>query len=228
MLLQFTLYAVYNVDMSNDVLETDFLFQPRGAGTGWCFRMRTPDILIGYENPRTNKPYGNEIREGLATRNLREARRERDILLGKIKAEAAKVLAEKAGDVETALAYAEDLEQIDDPKMLETVELALTDKAERIEKASGTQQAKQWYQAATGTATPASLIYEKYVANRSSTLSVSLISDLRTAWNDFEAFAGKGISIEAVDRRMVATFVTEYLPSKKNTPHPRWPQPCHH
>jgi hypothetical protein len=52
--------------MTDDtMLDTNYLFQPRGAGTAWLFRMATPTTLIGRTNPRTRKPYGREIREGL-------------------------------------------------------------------------------------------------------------------------------------------------------------------
>ncbi len=60
------LSTVYNTDMGKDVLETEFLYQPKGR-KGWCFRMRTPEALIGYTNPKTGRPYGKEIREGQGT-----------------------------------------------------------------------------------------------------------------------------------------------------------------
>lgn len=58
------------------MLDTLYLFQPRGPGTAWLFRMATPKGLIGRVNPRTGKPYRREIRESLnGTRSLVEARR---------------------------------------------------------------------------------------------------------------------------------------------------------
>lgn len=57
---------MYNTFMGDtDLLDTKFLFQPRGEGTAWLFRMATPEALIGRTNPRTGKPYGREIRESL-------------------------------------------------------------------------------------------------------------------------------------------------------------------
>ncbi len=29
-----------------DMRDTDYLFQPRGQGTEWCFRMTTPKVLL--------------------------------------------------------------------------------------------------------------------------------------------------------------------------------------
>lgn len=66
-----------------DMLDTDYLFQPRRQGTGWCFRMMPPHVLIGRTNPRTGRPYGREIREGPDTRELKQARKLRDLRLGK-------------------------------------------------------------------------------------------------------------------------------------------------
>ncbi len=67
---------MYNIHMDgNDMLDTTYLFQPRGPGTAWLFRMATPKGLIGRVNPRTSKPYRREIRESLnGTRSLVEAK----------------------------------------------------------------------------------------------------------------------------------------------------------
>ncbi|WP_157932997.1 hypothetical protein [Roseovarius salinarum] len=62
-----------------------YLIQPRGPGTGWVFRMVTPPELVGMENPWTGKPFGREIRRGLKTRHLPEARKRRDVALGEIR-----------------------------------------------------------------------------------------------------------------------------------------------
>lgn len=73
------LSTMYNADMTDDdMLDTLFLFQPRGQGTGWCFRMVTPVALVGRTNPRTGSPHGRETREGLDTRDLKQARKLRD------------------------------------------------------------------------------------------------------------------------------------------------------
>ena len=57
---------MYNTFMDDpNMLDTLYLFQPRGPGTAWLFRMATPETLVGLTNPRTGKPYTTEIREGL-------------------------------------------------------------------------------------------------------------------------------------------------------------------
>ena len=65
--------------------EMRYLIQPRGPGKSWVFRMKTPPELIDKTNPITGKPFVNEIRIGLGTRRLSEARAGRDIMLGKIR-----------------------------------------------------------------------------------------------------------------------------------------------
>jgi hypothetical protein len=49
---------MYNKFMDDtNMLDPLYLFQPRGPGTAWLFRMPTPASLIGHINPRTGKPY---------------------------------------------------------------------------------------------------------------------------------------------------------------------------
>lgn len=199
------------------MVDTAFLYQPRGAGTGWCFRMRTPDTLLGYTNPRTGKPYGKEIREGLGTRHLREARRLRDIRLGQIRAEEGKARAEQLGDMDEAISYKEILAQIDDPELIEATEESIYIKAEKIEDRHGLDTAKRWYNVATRRETPLKTVYEKYLEDDGGKLSKSTQINLKTAWEDFRRFCKGDVTIEAVDRRMVAEFVTEYLPKLKTS-----------
>lgn len=61
------------------------LKQPRGPGKSWVFRMMTPPDLVGVPNPWDGKPLPKEIKKGLGTRHLPEARKRRDIALGDIR-----------------------------------------------------------------------------------------------------------------------------------------------
>jgi hypothetical protein len=78
-------------DMDNTMKDDDpmasrqYLRQPRGRG--FTFKMPTPPTLIGQDNPRTGKPYGKTIHEGLNTRDVRDAAKLRDLRLGEIRAE---------------------------------------------------------------------------------------------------------------------------------------------
>jgi len=62
-----------------------YLVQPRGPGKSWVFRMVTPPDLVGRPNPWDGKPLGKEIKRGLGTRRLPEARKARDVFLGDIR-----------------------------------------------------------------------------------------------------------------------------------------------
>ena len=198
----------------DSVLETKYLSQPRGPNTGWAIRMPTPKDLIGIVSPKTGKPYGKTIHEGLGTRNVADARKLRDIRLGEIRAEEAKVQAEKAGDVELALKNAEALRRVRHP----VAKLAIREGIERyatekIKPAAGFDKAKLWRDVARDEKIPLSLIHEKYLADEGKRLSRSSVNNLKTALKHFYAFAGEQISLQEVDRRFVGNFVMDYLPS---------------
>ena len=59
------------------------LIKPRGRG--YSFRMVTPEVLVGTENPWTGKPFGKEIKLGLHTQRHAEAVRLRDVRLGQVR-----------------------------------------------------------------------------------------------------------------------------------------------
>jgi hypothetical protein len=158
---------MYNAAMADDdMLDTQFLFQPRGPGTGWCFRMLTPPVLIGRTNPRTGRPYGREIRMGLDTRSLKDAWKLRDLHLGRIRLEESGVVSAAHGGLEEALAIAESLRAIDDNAQLDNIKTALVEQAERLEKRVGEKKAVRWYKTAVGERTPFKLICERYVIHQ--------------------------------------------------------------
>jgi integrase len=208
---------MYNAIMADDdMLDTLYLFQPRGPGTAWLFRMPTPAALVGRINPRTGKPYGREIREGLGgILDLRTARRLRDLRLGKVRLEEAEALAASNGSMEQALTIAQALKAMDDDDKREAAEQALTLEAERLERRVGEQKAIRWYKVASGQRSPLKDVIDQYKEDAGKTMSLSSLNNLRTAINEFLAFAGEDVALEEVDRRMVAEFVTKVLPNKK-------------
>ena len=185
MLLNSLLSALYNIAMADtDMLDTTFLFQPRGQGTGWCFRMITPTILLGRPNPRTGRPYGREIREGLDTRDLKQARKLRDLHLGKIRLEEVQALAEISGSMEQALQVASDLKKVDDPHEREAYQEAIEREAERIEKQAGIKKASRWYKTALGISTPLTDLLDQYKEDAGKTMSLSTVNNFSTARNE--------------------------------------------
>lgn len=209
----------------DDMLDTTFLFQPRGQGTGWCFRMITPTILIGRVNPRTGRPYGREIREGLDTRDLKQARKLRDLRLGRIRLEEGQALAEISGSMEQALQVAADLKAADDPHVEDAIKEAVLIEAKQIEARAGVRKASRWYKTALGISTPLKDVFDQYAADAGKTMSLSTLNNFNTARNEFLAYAGEDVALEDVDRRLVADFVVKHLPNKKGpkAPHGQGP-----
>jgi integrase len=64
-------------------LDMTYLSKPRSKG--YAFRMVTPEVLVGSDNPLTGRPFGKEIKLGLGTRRHAEALRLRDIYLGQVR-----------------------------------------------------------------------------------------------------------------------------------------------
>ena len=211
----------------NDMQDTRYLFQPRGSGTAYLFRFTTPDILVGRLNPRTGKPYGKAIREGLGgVKTIREALRLRDLRLGSIRVEEALALGEINGSSGEALEIAAQYRAVDDPDTREAMEDALIQKAEAIESRVGTKKAVRWYKMATGEVTPFNTACDQYKADRKSALSISTVNNLNTAIKEFHEYAGEDISLQEVDRHLVGKFVMEFLPNKKNPKAPNGQGPA--
>ncbi len=223
---------MYNTWMGDkDMNETKFLFQPRGPKTAWLFRMATPELLVGRDNPRTGKPYGKEIRESLGgTRDLTEARRLRDLRLGEIRQEQAEVIHQAEGDLDQAIEVAASLRNMDDEQRGD-IELVLYDQAKNLEhklarrltakkgkakaRAAAVEKASRWYRTAMGQETPFVAVFDQYKADKGKALSRSSLNNLDTAAKEFREHAGKDVSMDEVDRRVVAEFVTKFLPSKR-------------
>ena len=147
----------YNMTMGDkDVIETRFLHQPRGPGKGWVFRMATPELLIGQPNPKSGKPFGKTIHEGLGTRDLREARRLRDIRIGELRLLERKIATGEDGllfDREQWLETRQRLEKAGDHEQVEAIEHAYQDITEnRAAKTGDEETAARWYRTLTGRA----------------------------------------------------------------------------
>lgn len=211
------LAIVYNNHMAKKImLESLYLFQPRGPHTAYLFRMATPAILLGRTNPRTGKPYGKAIREGLGrARNLSEARRLRDLRLGEIRAEELDVVRHGRGGISEALDIAASLEAIEDQDERETLESALSVQADQLEKKIGEKRAVRWYKAATGERTPFSAACDQYKADPGIKLSKSSRNNLDTVIKEFKECAGADVSMQEVDRRLAAKFITQFLPNRR-------------
>ncbi|TNC93818.1 MAG: Uncharacterized protein FD119_3737, partial [Stygiobacter sp.] len=197
----------------DDVLDTKYLLQPRGPGTGYVFRMLTPAALMGQTNPRTQSAYGREIRVGLKTRSLREARTARDILLGAIRQQEQEFLGWQ-GTTEEAIELAKNLRPLmglgAEDVAASMARVANTILAPRI----GQDKAKNWHKVAMGKATPVRALAEKYHTEHEDKLSPSTLNNLNTALKELYEFGGKDILAESIDRQWAGSFVTSFLPNK--------------
>jgi integrase len=158
------LVTVYNMTMGDDVLETNHLYRPRGQG--WCFRHRTPDNLVGRTNPRTGKPFGKEIRLGLQTRDLREARHKRDMILGELRKLQAEHSAQNVASLGDAIEMAKEYRRAvntGDWGSEFVLEDMARDEAERIERVKGEAVAVRWFQTARAQGTPFSTYMDEWL-----------------------------------------------------------------
>lgn len=208
-----------------DMLDTQYLFQPRGQGTGWCFRMVTPPALVGKTNPRTEKPYGKEIRVGLKTHVLSDARKARDILLGSIRQQENEFLG-WCGSIDEAVDFFKlAAPRNDTEKKILSGFTAGVAKAE-LEPRIGPEKAKLWHKAASGKATPISFLAEKFTAECEGKKSKSYINNFKTVLNELYEFGGKLLAAEDVERSFAASFVTEFLPNRKSPKAPNGQGPA--
>lgn len=219
------LSVMYNTMMDDDVLETRFMFQPRGQGTAWFFRMVTPDALRGVSNPRTGRPYGREIKQTLNTRNVLEARRRRDEILGSLRLEEREALGDGEWTMSGALSISQQYRAADEEERSK-LDLVLVGEAEELERKRGEEFAGRWFLIATGQRTPLATASERYLAERSDELSQTTINNFKTALREFFEYTDEGVALEDVDRPMVARFVTEFLPSKTSAKAPRGQGPA--
>jgi hypothetical protein len=59
---------MYNIMAADPMLDSLYLFQPRGPGTAYLFRMPTPAALVGRLNPGPASPTGARSEKDLAAR----------------------------------------------------------------------------------------------------------------------------------------------------------------
>ncbi|MBO9452284.1 tyrosine-type recombinase/integrase [Tropicibacter sp. R16_0] len=88
-----------------------YIEQPRGQGTAYRFRMKTPAALVGREDPQTGKPFGTWIIRSLGgERHLPTAKKLRDMRLAEVRAIEASYRASERFSQERAELWAEALQ----------------------------------------------------------------------------------------------------------------------
>lgn len=200
--------------MGDEVRDTQHLYQPRGKG--WCLRIRTPKALVGQDNPLTGSKFGSEIRMGLGTSKLPEARDKRDMILGELR----KLQAEREGAslssmqeaAELAKAYRE--ARADGDLMLEVgVEETAYLTAEKIAATKGADAAKAWHTVATDQGLPVSVALEQWQAEAD--VAEKTRYEQRKTVEAFIEFCGDCL-VQDVNRRLAGKFVSEVLSKARN------------
>lgn len=69
-------------------------------------------------------------------------------------------------------------------------------------------------------------VFEDYRAKRRPPLSVSTVSNLKTAEREFLEFAGADVELRQVDRKLVRQFVDDHLPDQRNAKAPNGQGPA--
>lgn len=215
--------------------DVQYLVQPRGPGKSWVFRMVTPPALVGVSNPWNGKPLRREIKRGLATSHLPEARKRRDVLLGDVRRLEAGLGDEGSFSLTAAFAWRYALAA--DHKTPEGsqhggIEMVLHDKLEAAEaRGVPIDQLRRFSRIATGKGYPLDRALSEYVEARRvgnpfgfKPLKRSTVMNLETAvkhLRDFLRDDAKTASLEDVKTENARRFRDEYLPAVSS---PRNPQ----
>jgi integrase len=207
-----------------------YLKQPRGPGKSWVFRMMTPPDLVGVPNPWDGKPLPKEIKKGLGTRHLPEARKRRDIALGDIRRLQDSLSDGAAFSLASAVEWREAIatarESAEDPYNV-GIELVLTDKLEDAEsRGIPRDQLKRFARVATGNGFPLDLAHAQYVEARRpgnpfgyEPLKQATVANLDTAMKHLRAFLNddaKTACLEDVTPELAQSFRDVFLPSVRN------------
>lgn len=209
------------MDHKGKAEDLHYLTQPRGPGTGCVFRMVTPLELIGKVHPWTGKPFGKEIKKGLKTRHPTEAKKRRDIALGKVRS----LVIAQTDEGQFTLAAAEEWREAirEDTSPEQGVSHVLTDKLEAAHGRGFPESSlRSFGRVAFGKGYPISKALEQYVLERSPNnrrgfkpLATTTVNNLRTAERHLRDFLGdknEAACLEDVTPALAKRFRDEYLP----------------
>ncbi|PIL19453.1 hypothetical protein P775_15040 [Puniceibacterium antarcticum] len=192
--------------------------------------MVTPLELIGSVNPWTGKPFGKEIKKGLQTRYLQEARRSRDIALGEIR----KLVIAQSDSGKFSLDAAEEWREAIrlDTSEERGVSMVLSDRLEAAAARDVPEEKLRGFgRVAFGRGYPIGKALERYVEERGSNnrrgykpLATTTVNNLRTAVKHLRAFLkdkNELACLEDITPALARRFRDEYLPSLTTTRSPQ-------
>lgn len=209
-----------------------YLVQPRGAGTGWVFRMITPPSLIGRPNPWTGKPFGKEIKKGLQSRQLVEARKRRDVALGEVRQCVHLLTEEGRHSTEVALEWHKQIQReqnSEDPIIRahgSPASLVLTERLAQSFPERNVRlppRATRFAKVAFGDGFPLDTAVEQYIRERSpnnsfgyAPLATTTVLNLHSAVKHLKAFTGSDdmtACLEDITIDEAQGFRDDYLPT---------------
>jgi len=219
-------YVAYHIDEDDggaheEARDMRHLERPRGKG--YSLRIKTPEVLVGTENPWTGKPFGKTLKLGLDTTKYAEAVRTRDVRIGQLwqlEAEAKKANGRKSiGGIidlspENAKAWRE-LRAVDGDEH----DLILTEQLDRATEAGFAKEAQQFADVVLKGKLPLTEALEQYLDDRAEgnplgldPLKRSTMNDVRSSVKHLAAYLGDGATLADVTVQKAFRFRTEYLP----------------
>jgi hypothetical protein len=194
----------------------------RPRGKGYSLRIKTPEVLVGTENPWTGKPFGKTLQLGLDTTKYAEAVRTRDVRIGQLwqlEAEAKKGKGQKSiGGIidlspENAKAWRE-LRAVEGDEH----DLILTEQLDRATEAGYAKRAQQFADVVLKGKLPLAEALEQYLDDRVEgnplgldPLKRSTMNDVRSSVKHLAAYLGDGATLADVTVQKAFRFRTEYL-----------------
>ncbi|MGJ8585150.1 MAG: site-specific integrase [Marinosulfonomonas sp.] len=213
-------------DTSSGEQEPDMQYLSKPRGKGYTLRMVTPDILVGTMNPWTKKPFGKEIKLGLATRSYAEAIRIRDVRVGdvrKLEAEAAAAAGHRSigGIIDLSPENAAEWRRMrDEAEDTEAIDYVLEDKLEKAARAGLEAEASSFGHVVFRGAIPLGEALEQYLEERREgnpfgfdPLALTTTRDVRSSMKHFVKFLGvENPTLHHATPDTVFEFRTRYLP----------------
>ncbi|MFO7758308.1 MAG: tyrosine-type recombinase/integrase [Roseovarius sp.] len=197
----------------------EYIEQPKGPGTAYRFRMKTPKSLRGTQNPWSEgKRFGTWIIRPMdRQRHLPSAKKLRDIYLAEVRKLEIEYRARTRWSLEKADLWAEALTAERDDTLVRDL---IYDEAERAPEG----QRKAFLKVATATTLPLSKAAEQYLAARSADnpygnkpLSKTSANEVVTAVNylcAFRAATPDTLFLDDITPELVSDFQHEFLPAQ--------------
>lgn len=198
-----------------------YIEQPRGQGTAYRFRMKTPATLIGREDPQTGKPFGTWIIRSLGgERHLPTAKKLRDMRLAEVRTIEAEYRASERFSQERAELWSQALRsEHSDPTLVRDL---IYDEIQ----AAPERRREGFRKVALASTLSLEVAVERYLSDRSpgngfgyAPLKQTSINDLLTAVRylaDHKGHALTEVFLSDVSREDVIAFRGEYLPRQRS------------